>query len=144
MRKAVKGQWSQPAYEPTKENRRTVKTMTSYGITQGDICAVLQISRPTLHRHYRRELDTASPIANAAVARALFVSATKDKNVTAMIWWTKARMGWSDKTEVKHSGDDQLLHLVAVQQVSLELAAERREPPMIEADVAGEMDIPTE
>ena len=39
---------------------------------------------------------TAVAVADAAVANALYNNAVHNNNVTAQIWWSKARMRWSE------------------------------------------------
>ena len=68
--------------------------MTAYGISQNDICSVLDITVPTLHKYFRREIDTAFPLVNAKIANSLFLNATKKMNVTAQIFWLKTRAKW--------------------------------------------------
>jgi hypothetical protein len=90
------GKRSNVRFNPTEEQRRTVKAMTAYGINQNDICAILSISVPTLHKHFRVELDGSMAQANAQVAASLFEMATKGKNVTAAIFWLKCRARWQE------------------------------------------------
>jgi hypothetical protein len=58
-----------PLYEPTRASRRYVWNMTSIGLTQEVIAAVLEVSVETLVKHYSRELITAAAVANEAVGR---------------------------------------------------------------------------
>lgn len=90
-------------HEPTAELREKVKSYIAVGIPQEDVARVIGIDPKTLRLHYREELDTASVQANAAIGGALFNKA-KGGDTTAMIWWTKARMRWSEKKEHEHSG----------------------------------------
>lgn len=83
-------------HEPTDELRKMVKAMAGYGIPHDDICTVVGITGKTLRKHYREEIDTGEVNANTQVVGALFKAATGG-NVTAAIFWTKARMGWSDR-----------------------------------------------
>jgi hypothetical protein len=83
-----------PIWEPTEEERKFVSSLTAYGITQNEICFILDITVPTLHKHFRKEIDTALPLANAKVAEGLFNNATKLNNVTAQIFWLKTRAKW--------------------------------------------------
>ena len=46
------------------------------------------------YKYYREELDTAMVLANATMAQALFNNGVKSSNVTAQIFWLKARAGW--------------------------------------------------
>lgn len=93
-----------PPHEPTAQSRKTVESMTGFGIPQNDIGLVVGVSKVTLEKHYRAELDTGAIKANSTVAGSLYKQATSGNNVTAAIWWTKARMGWSETH--KHAGPD--------------------------------------
>lgn len=92
-----------PPHEPTEKTRATVKAMSAYGIPQEQVARVLDIHSETLRIHYRDELDLGVIEANAQVAKTLFNQGVKDGNTTALIWWTKSRMGWKEKTEVAHT-----------------------------------------
>ena len=94
-----------PPYEPTKEGRKMVEAMSASGIPQDDICLVLGITKKTLRKHFSFELDTAATKANAKIAQTLFNKAIAG-DTTAAIWWTKARMRWSEKAVHEHSGPD--------------------------------------
>jgi hypothetical protein len=82
-------------YKPTDENRKLVEQMSAVGIPQDGIAAVLEIDRKTLAKHFHTELDTAATKANAKIGGTLFNKAMNG-DTTAMIWWTKARMRWSE------------------------------------------------
>ncbi len=99
-----------PKFKPTQAQRERVEELAGYGIPHADICRLIivnpetgsPIDEKTLRVHFRRELDAGHVKANSAVAGSLFAQATAG-NVTAAIWWTKARMGWSEKIE--HGGN---------------------------------------
>jgi ribosomal protein L29 len=93
-------------YEPTAEQRRTVKTMAGFGVPHEDIATFLGIDAKTLRKHCREELDRGTTEANAKVAQSLFQMATQGKNVAAAIFWMKARAGWREKVEIKPVVDD--------------------------------------
>ena len=80
--------------------------MTSVGIPQVSQCLVIRdgIDDKTLRKYFRRELDTAATKANAKVAGTLYNKAMEG-DTTALIWWTKTRMRWSEKQEIEHTGD---------------------------------------
>jgi DNA invertase Pin-like site-specific DNA recombinase len=63
-----------PPHEPTESTRRQVKALAAYGIPQDEIGRVIGVSKPTLEKHYRDELDRAEVEANAKVAESLFSS----------------------------------------------------------------------
>ena len=94
-----------PQFEPTEENRKTVKAMAGYGIPQEEIAAVIGCDPKTLRLHFREDLDTAATIANARVAQSLFNQATSG-NVSAAIFWAKVRMGWTERVVNEHTGRD--------------------------------------
>lgn len=82
-----------------------VEAASGYGLTHERIAALIGIDPKTLRKHFRTELDAGAAKADAAVAKSLFENATKFNNVTAQIWWTKSRMGWTDKLTVEHTGE---------------------------------------
>jgi hypothetical protein len=94
-----KPKMGRPKFEPTDKERAQVRTLCAMGIPHVDIAKILSITAPTLRKYFRRELDTGQAEANAKVAQTLFRQATdpKSPNVTAAIFWMKARAGWSDR-----------------------------------------------
>ena len=91
-------------WQPTDEQRATVKTMTAYGIRQEAICAVLGVSHPTLEKHCRNELDTGAAQANATVAASLFRMATKGPysvRFHAARYWLACRAGWKETSTIE-------------------------------------------
>ncbi len=106
-------------FEPTEEQRRTVRAMAGFGIPHEGIATLLDIDPKTLRKYFRRELDRGSVEATAKVAQSLFQMATVDKNVAAAIFWMKARAGWREKHEVtvstrplEHWSDAELLQIL--------------------------------
>lgn len=100
-------------YKPTAEQRRTVKTMSGFGVPHTDIATFLEIDPKTLRKHFREELDRGMTEANAKVAQSLFQMATQGKNVAAAIFWMKARAGWRDRPELDRlSGGIQPRHVI--------------------------------
>ena len=97
-----------PSHEPTTAQRKQVEAMAAYGIPQMDISRVIGVSKPTLEKHYRDELDTGATKATARVAESLYKKATGDGNasVTAAIFWLKTRAGWKETTVSQHTGRD--------------------------------------
>lgn len=95
-------------FQPTDDQRRQVLTMTGFGVRQEEIATSLEIDKKTLHKHFRRELDTGMIEANVRVAQALYTNAVKHNSVAAQIWWTKARMGWKEAQVLENRGDNTL------------------------------------
>ncbi|WP_376094357.1 hypothetical protein ACE7GA_00960 [Roseomonas sp. CCTCC AB2023176] len=84
-------------FEPTEEQRRTVRAMSGYGVPQDDIATLLEVSPKTLRKHFGRELERGSIEATAKVGQSLFRMATEGGSVAAAIFWMKARAGWREK-----------------------------------------------
>jgi hypothetical protein len=93
-------------FQPTGEQRRTVRAMSGCGVPHDDIATMLEIDPKTLRKHFRRELDRGSIEATAKVGQSLFRMATEGNNVTAAIFWMKARAGWREKHDVNLSAGD--------------------------------------
>lgn len=91
---------TKPCHAPTEVTRAQVAALSSYGVPHEDIAEFLGVHRLTLTKHYKNELHNGRILANAAVAKRLFKSATKEGNVTAMIFWLKTRAGWRDRVDV--------------------------------------------
>lgn len=95
-------------HKPTKETREMVKSLSGYGVPQDDICHILDITKPTLHKHYRREIDVGFAQANAKVGQSLYNQAVSG-NTTAAIFWMKARAGWRETMQHDVNGDMNVL-----------------------------------
>ena len=95
-----------PLFEPTEEQRRTVKALSGYGVPQKGIAIHIGVDAKTLRKHFRDELDRGSVEATAKVARTLFHLATVEKNVASVIFWMKARAGWRETVRQENTGAD--------------------------------------
>lgn len=93
-----------PPFEPTEENRRIVEQMAAVGIPQEGIARVVGIDPKTLRKYFDEELSTAAIKANAKIGGTLYNKAVNG-DTSAAIWWSKARMKWSEKTETELSGE---------------------------------------
>jgi hypothetical protein len=112
-----------PPYEPSDKDRQTVRVMVAGGIEQAHIQDVLEISKTTLRKYFRRDIETAAHIANAAVVASLHKMATAGENVHAAKFWLQARMGWQERMTVKDGGiDDSDLSALTDEQLNARLA----------------------
>jgi hypothetical protein len=103
---------------PTPESRSEVRTLAGIvGLPQPQIAMTLGISEVTLRKHYRIELDTAKIRMDAAVGQTYMAKCLggfgqerrwQDADTTALIWYTKARMGWTDRTAIDLAGGVEL------------------------------------
>ena len=94
-----------PAHKPTDQQRRQVEAMAGYGIPHNDIGRVMRLDPKTLRKYYADELANGSTKATSKVAESLYRQAVEG-NVSAAIFWMKARAGWSEKTQHEITGKD--------------------------------------
>ncbi len=82
------------------KSRERVETLAGYGCQQSYIAHVLGISKPTLHKYYRKQLDYGMAKANASVINWLYqncqpVPGKPQANQRACEWWSDRRIpGW--------------------------------------------------
>jgi len=84
------------AHEPTNESRAIVSNLAAFGIRQESIARQLGISKPTLEKYYREELEHGLDDANAKVANTLFSMAVSGEHPAATFFWLKTRAGWRE------------------------------------------------
>ena len=94
------------SFEPSEDQRRTVKALSGYGVPQDGIAIHIGVDPKTLRKHFRDELDRGSVEATAKVAQTLFHLATVEKNVASVIFWMKARAGWRETVRQENTGAD--------------------------------------
>jgi DNA-binding XRE family transcriptional regulator len=89
--------------EKNKDKSNMVRSLSGLGITQDQICAILDISRNTLTKYYEDELKVGKAQANSKVAENLFRIATGSTHgsVTAAIFWLKCQAGWKDTNTIE-------------------------------------------
>lgn len=94
-------------FEPTETERKQVEALSGYGLPLDQIAVLVRkgISVDTLTTHFKDELISGKAKANSQVGRTLFQKATSG-DTTAMIWWSKTQMKWSETQKVEHSGVD--------------------------------------
>ena len=93
-------------HRPTEKQRQQAQSASGLGLPHDQIAALIGISAPTLRIHYELELGLGKAQASAAVAKTLFNKATVGQDTTAMIWWTKAQMRWSETVRQELTGKD--------------------------------------
>lgn len=82
-----------------------MRTLSGYGVRHEIICHDIQVSLPTLYKHYRADLDTGDSQAQGLIGQSMFDRGVNDKDTTALIWLTKTRMGWKDTSRIEFVGD---------------------------------------
>jgi hypothetical protein len=96
-----------PAFEPLETERKQVEALSGYGLPLDQIAVLVRkgISVDTLTAHFKDELISGKAKANSQVGRTLFQKATSG-DTTAMIWWSKTQMKWSETVKNEHTGKD--------------------------------------
>ena len=90
---------------PTDEQRRLVDTTSGLGLPHEQIAALIGIDDKTLRKHYRAELDEGKAKASSQIAKTLYNKALGG-DTTALIWWTKSQMRWSETVKQELTGSD--------------------------------------
>lgn len=96
---------AQEPHKPTDKTREQAKQAAGLGLPHDQIGALLGISHVTLRKYYETELALGKATASASIAKTLFNKAQAG-DTTAMIWWTKAQMGWGETNTTKLANSD--------------------------------------
>ena len=88
---------ARPKFVPTEEQKRTVKSMSAYGIKHEGIARVLRFRSPkTLRKHFGEELILGEIEAVAQVAQAHFQMAKSGKYPASTIHFLEKRRRWME------------------------------------------------
>jgi hypothetical protein len=93
---------------PGKRHRKTemaaneVKAYATVHVPHHQIAILMNISTPTLLKHYRRELDEGDARGCALIAKTLFTRATVDRDLGALCFIAKCKMGWRETQVVQN------------------------------------------
>ena len=90
---------------PSDEQRRLVESTSGLGLPHEQIAALIGIDDKTLRKHYRTELDEGKAKASSQIAKTLYNKALGG-DTTALIWWTKSQMRWSETVKQEVTGAD--------------------------------------
>lgn len=110
---------------PRPEVAESIGILTSGGIPTNSIARVLNISKDTLYRFYREELDEGRHQANSKVVSTIYQAAVAGENWACSLWVAR-RMGWKETTVNEHvmTHDDDI---AAMEAAAAELANEREQ-----------------
>lgn len=81
-------------YDP--ETAEKIREFIANGLRQEDIANFIGMSENTMRRLYKNDLVRGAALANSTVGKKLFEQCQKG-DTAALIFWTKCRMGWSEK-----------------------------------------------
>ncbi len=104
------------AFEPTDQQRHTVRTMAVAGIQRAIIAKCVinpetdkPIGEKTLAKAFAQELEIGTARADSQVVAALFRTATgppSGAQVAAAIFWCKTKLGWRETTKLEFTDPD--------------------------------------
>lgn len=88
---------ARPKFVPTEEQRRTVKSLSAYGIKQEGIARVLHLRSPkTLRKHFPEELILGAIEAVAQVSQTHYQMAKSGKHPASTMHFLDKRQRWLD------------------------------------------------
>lgn len=94
---------ARPEIDPTPEQRKQVLTLAGIGLSQEQICEVMELSRPTLRKHFKAELKRGKSVALSQALNALFANIKKGKEAS-IFFYLKTQHGWREKPK-ENEGD---------------------------------------
>lgn len=92
-------------FTPTAEQRNQVEVLAGFGLPQHQIAILLGCNPKTLRKHFETELAVGDAKATAKIAQTLFNKAVSG-DTASLIFWMKARAGWSERVIQQHTGPD--------------------------------------
>jgi hypothetical protein len=87
---------------PTEQSRNEVTAWATVQHPRHQIAILMNISTPTLLKHYAAELDLGEARGCGLVAKTLFTMATVDKNLGALCFIAKCRMGYRETAVIQN------------------------------------------
>tara|TARA_R100001460_G_C3474834_1_gene167603 strand:+ start:98 stop:481 length:384 start_codon:yes stop_codon:yes gene_type:complete len=89
----------------SNENKEMVAKLSGLGLTHIQIASVLGISRTTLYKHYKEELDSGKAMCIGRVAENLYKMATGDissrNTLGACIFYLKTQANWREVNTIE-------------------------------------------
>jgi hypothetical protein len=107
-----------PVFQPTERQRGQVEAMARYGINHEEAARAIGITKPTLLKHFKEELETGATKAKVQVGEFIFSTiigmpipgrpAVTDgrARVAAAIFFAKTQMGWKEIAVIEHKEID--------------------------------------
>ncbi|RLC81746.1 MAG: hypothetical protein DRI61_03455 [Chloroflexi bacterium] len=119
--------------EFTDHERKLVILANIAGVKKHLIAKALKCSVKTYEEELADEIEVAGVEQDINVVNGLYKNAVHHNNVVAQIYWTKARMGWAETTEVRHSGSIDLVPKITIEGFGTPKSA--LPPPDTESDI---------
>lgn len=91
---------ARPEIEVTDKMKSQVLALAGIGLSHEQICEVMDISRPTLRKHFKQELKRGKSVALSQALTALFANIKKGKEAS-IFFYLKTQHGWREKEKEK-------------------------------------------
>ena len=117
----------QAPHKKTAAKAAEVQALGAFGVAHEDIAAYVGISKPTLCKYYRDELDEGAAkgkvavtkfLFNAASGRALEDGAAYADCLRAAMFYAKTRMGWKENSTLDVTNSDGTLSPMRIEIVA--------------------------
>lgn len=80
-----------------------VLSLAQRGLPQDVIAILVELSKTTLHKYYKKELEKGKATQKTVWAEKL-MDGIKKGNTALIIFFGKTQMGWTEKQAIEHSG----------------------------------------
>lgn len=112
----IKERGANKAHVPTSETRIVVTALAIQGIAQDRIAEHIEVSKPTLLKHYRSELTLGKERMITRVIANIFAIATQRQDMkaslTASIFILKTQGGWREKEREEENSNEERREVV--------------------------------
>jgi hypothetical protein len=90
-------------YIPTKEDTEIIEKAALAGLTYKQMAEMLEIGEASIEKYYGDHIRKFTNGCHSNVATTIYQKAMAGDN-TMLIWYSKARMGWSEKQQLELNG----------------------------------------
>jgi transposase len=94
---------ARPEKKLTDEQRRRVKTLSGYGLSQEQIASLEGIHVQTLRKHCKEEMEKGKAEAYATAVNSLFANIKKGKEAS-LIFYLKTQHRWTERSTLEVEG----------------------------------------
>ena len=92
---------ARPTRNFTDKEKKRVSKLAGYGLTQAQICTILECSEKTLLKHCGKEWEKGKLLAIETVADTLFQNIKKG-DTASVFFYLKTQAHWCEKQVVEH------------------------------------------
>lgn len=116
LKSKMPGENPETDHTPSPARRKRVRRLAGLGVPPLQIAASLGCTLSQLNELYSAE-QLAGAAETSEIAGSALLSAVQEGNVQAAIWWSKARMGWTEKAELELNGGESPIRTEVVRRI---------------------------